>query len=175
MGAGRVGGLGFSSFRRIVKHGGRPRVSVRIRIFRISLRPTCDSRHNRNPAKTNTDERLPVKDETVESCKSYNPENPDSDKMPSPASPFIGEGWDEFALRAGTPALPAREPAPISQTRNSASAASRAESPPRLCFRRKLCPRRKSRARAPLPESRSEETSGQALRRSSPPCRCRRG
>ena len=36
--------------------------------------------------KTNTDERLPVEYELVESCKSYNPENPDSDEIPAPAS-----------------------------------------------------------------------------------------
>ena len=37
-----------------------------------------------NPAKTNTDERFLVfADALDESCKSYNPANPDSDKMPA--------------------------------------------------------------------------------------------
>ena len=40
---------------------------VRIRIRGISIRPACDSRHNGNADKTNTDERLPVKDEPAES------------------------------------------------------------------------------------------------------------
>ena len=49
------------------------RVFVRIRIsgisgiIRISIRPACGFRYNRTPAKTNTDERLPIKDEPVES------------------------------------------------------------------------------------------------------------
>ena len=46
-----------------------------------------------NPAKTNTNERLPVK---VESCKSYNPVNPDSDKIPTPASPL----WEKARMKA---------------------------------------------------------------------------
>ena len=40
-----------------------------------------------NPAKTNRDKRLPTKDAIVESCKSYNPVNPDSDKTPAPVIP----------------------------------------------------------------------------------------
>ena len=45
-----------------------------------------------NPAKTSADERLPLEDATDESCKSYNPENPDSDKYArrtNPANPII--------------------------------------------------------------------------------------
>ena len=61
------------------------RVFVRIRIFRIggiyriSLVRLALFGITGNPAKPNTDKRLQIKDEPVESCKSYNPVNPDSD------------------------------------------------------------------------------------------------
>ena len=60
-------------------------VFVRIRIFRIggiyriSLAQLAFFATTESPAKMN--ERSPVKDAPEESCKSYNPVNPDSDKM----------------------------------------------------------------------------------------------
>ena len=50
-----------------------------------------------NPAKTNTDERLPVRRAPGESWKSYNPANPDSDKKTRPRNAFMGERWRGFA------------------------------------------------------------------------------
>ena len=68
-----------------------------------------------NPAKTNMNSRLPVKDARRENPeKSYNPVNPDSDKKPAPAIPL----WEKVGMRARRASEALRAGRPRSQWAN---------------------------------------------------------